>query len=90
MKKNQADYLSWQIKLLEVLDNFDVNIFKVKIFPAEDNILSTVKNFVQRGFPKDTKYLDPNIVTYFKHKDNLSIYDELLTYRNRIIVPDML
>ena len=52
--------------------------------------MSTVKNFVQRGFPKDTKYLDPNIVTYFKHKDNLSIYDELLTYRNRIIVPDML
>ena len=76
------------IKLLDVIDKFDIDSAKLKVATDKDTILSTVKHYVQIGFPKKEKDVDPIIANYFKYKDDLSIFDGLLTYRNRIVVPD--
>ena len=53
-------------------------------------VLNTDKEFVEFRYPNFNEVLDPNVKEYFRLKNDLSIINDFLTYRNRIVIPDAL
>ena len=104
-RNNQADFLSRLpihddsvkfsipiefVNLINSIEDISLDISNLKLAAHKDSVLNTVKEFVKNGFPNINEVLDPNVKEYFKLKNDLSIINDFLTYRNRIVIPDTL
>ncbi|KAK9736835.1 Reverse transcriptase (RNA-dependent DNA polymerase) [Popillia japonica] len=52
----------------------------------EENTLEKIKEYVQKRWPA-RKNCRPDILPYYKHRDYITIVDNMLTYQDRIIIP---
>lgn len=78
------------IKLINVIDDFkDLTIDKLREATLSDSVLSQVKSFVRSGFPRKLSNMNPQLEPYYKIQQELSIHNELLLYRNRIVIPEI-
>ena len=74
------------INLLEDFQKFKVDIKQLKKSASMDTKYCLLKETVQRGFcHKDEKH--HMIKPFIQYKDDLSIHDNLLLYRNRLWIP---
>ena len=104
-KNNQADFLSRLpitddsvtfstpvefVNLINSVEDINLDMSNLKLATEKDTVLNTIKDFVRLGFPNYNDILDPHVKEYFRFKDDLSIINDFLTYRNRIIIPDSL
>ena len=54
-----------------------------------DTLLWRVRDFVRKGFPNG-KDIEDCMLPFFKIRNDLSLHENVLLYRNRILVPEML
>ena len=74
------------IKLVEVVDFDDISFQTIKKFTMEDETLSQLVNNIWFGWnQKDVRLSEYNCV-----KSDLSLYDNVILYRNRILIPCVL
>ena len=76
--------------MINLVEDINLDISNLKLAIQKDTVLNTVKEFVKFGFPNNNEILDPNVKEYFRLKNDLSIINDILTYRNRIVIPDAL
>ena len=78
------------VNLINVIDSFkDLTIDKLKEATFNDSVLSQVKIFVKSGFPRKISSMNPQLEPYYRIQQELSIHNELLLYRNRIVIPEV-
>ena len=74
------------IKLVEVVDFDDISFQTIKKFTMEDETPSQLVNNIRFGWnQKDVRLSEYNCV-----KSDLSLYDNVILYRNRILIPCVL
>lgn len=69
----------------------DATLTELKNATKNDSILMQVKQFCINGWPKNKRQLlVPELNTYFKIKDELSVKNQLIFYKNKLVIPKML
>ncbi|XP_052130313.1 uncharacterized protein K02A2.6-like [Frankliniella occidentalis] len=56
----------------------------------EDPTLSQVIKFHYEGWPKNVKWLEGDVKAFFNLRNELSVDDDLLYFRNRLVIPNSL
>lgn len=76
--------------IFALYDKFPLDRIKLKAFIQEDHLLSQVYVYVKNGWPKQwsTKTCPADFTPYFRCRQALSIEDNCLFYRDRIVIPD--
>lgn len=74
------------VKMIQSLDFFDFSFKTVQNLTRNDSVLSKIISYVKFGWPNN----DRSCNEYSKFKKDLSIYDNVLLFRNRIVVPSEL
>ena len=70
------------VHMVQALDDKDVSFESIKSLSKSDPVLKKVINGVRYGWVND-----PLISEFAKVKDDLSIYDDVLLFRNRVVIP---
>ena len=52
----------------------------------EDEELQTVRKFISGGWPRHATSVPPSLLPYFKAQNDLSAFDGLITFQNRIVI----
>ena len=63
---------------------------RVRTATKEDPYMRILSNTIINGFPNEASCLPPQLQPYWQHKGNLSIVDEVIMFKDRIIVPPSL
>ena len=74
-----------------VLSSLPISDTKLREFQREtssDSTLQNVKDYVQQGWPRNKKDLDPQVQPYYQYRDEIIIANDLLLRNERIIVPN--
>ncbi len=72
------------VLLMELLEQSPVSAKQIKEWTSRDPILSSVRDFVIRGWRKT---VDPALHPYHQRESELSSYDDCILWENRVIVP---
>ena len=78
------------VNLIEIINNnesFDFDV--VKECTDKDTLLCQVREFVKHGFPKVDDKGD-SILPFYKIRQDLSLHENALLYRSRVVVPEVL
>ena len=78
------------INLVENVEKLNVSIDVVKKAITQDTVLNSVKTFINKGFPRNSENIYPGVIPFLKIKEDLSIHDEIVLFRNRMVIPEML
>ena len=71
------------VKLINAVDYFDVSFKDIQKCTFQDDELVALKAFIKLGFPNDSaKYFD-----YAPYKNELSLFNDVILYKNRILIP---
>ena len=76
--------------MINFAENINLDISNLKFASQKDTVLNTVMEFVKFWFPNINEILDTNVKDYFRLKNDLSMINYFLTYKNRIVIPDTL
>ena len=68
-------------------DLFSITFETIGMATSKDTTLKEVMRFVTNGWPASAKQLSGEIRRYFGLKDDLSVNDQCLMYRDRTVVP---
>ena len=63
---------------------------KLRIETARDPCLAKITEYITNGWPDDTRQCDPNVTPYWSMKDQLSVFDDLVLFDDRIVIPKVL
>ncbi|XP_064100788.1 uncharacterized protein K02A2.6-like [Macrobrachium nipponense] len=72
------------VKLVELLDFDDISFQAVKHFTNKDAVLSRLKNCLKLGWSKEHNM---SLLEYASVKDDLSLHNDVILYRNRVLIP---
>ena len=56
----------------------------------KDPVLQRLKQVIVDGWPPRKSHLCPSIYSYWDYKEELTVYDELIFKRNKVIIPVVL
>ncbi|XP_038063231.1 uncharacterized protein K02A2.6-like [Patiria miniata] len=65
----------------------DAKLAEITDETVQDNVLSLVSSYVKDGWPKYIKDVDPDVKRYWEEQDKISQINGILTYGDRIIIP---
>ena len=78
------------VKVINVIEGFEeLTIQKLQDVTRKDSVLSQVIKFVRLGFPPRSSVMNIQLDPYYKIQQELSIHNDLLLYRNRIVIPEV-
>ena len=63
---------------------------KIQTETSLDSCLSKVLEYIKSGWPIDIKNCDSKAILYWSVKDKLSIFENMILYENRIVIPKIL
>ncbi|XP_064090688.1 uncharacterized protein K02A2.6-like [Macrobrachium nipponense] len=72
------------VKLVELLDFDDISFQAVKRFTNKDAVLSQLINFLKLGWSKEHNM---SLLEYASVKDDLSLHNDVILYRKRVLIP---
>ncbi|XP_064090689.1 uncharacterized protein K02A2.6-like [Macrobrachium nipponense] len=72
------------VKLVELLDFDDISFQAVKHFTNKDAVLSQLKNCLKLGWSKEHNM---SLLEYASVKDDLSLHNDVILYRKRVLIP---
>ena len=59
----------------------------VRVATTSDQLMSHLASLIEDGFPESRSDLHPQLQQYYQHRDNLSTYDGVILYRDRVVIP---
>lgn len=65
-------------------------LLQIKLATAQDSSLALVQRYITSEWPDCGSAVPPQVKPYFSHRHSLSIVDGLITFDNRIVIPDSL
>ena len=68
-------------------DSFSNKLDQLRKSTAQDNQLTRLSHYINRGFPCDKKNLLTELHEFWNHREALSIESGLITCGNRVVVP---
>ena len=77
------------IHLINSLEGLDISLKNVMYVSNRDSILKQLKEYVKFGFPSKNN-IDPIVAEFMHVKDDLTMLDDVLMYRNRVIIPNVM
>ena len=63
---------------------------KLKTETANDPCLAKITYYILNGWPEHAKLCDPNVTPYWSLRNELSSYDGLVLYEDKIVIPKIL
>ena len=93
--QNNLDVVPFQnngnTTIASALDSLQVITWdKIKLATSSDQEMEEMLALVESGFPTCKADLPGNLQKFFRHRKDLSVYDNVLLYKNRIVVPKSL
>ena len=76
--------------IIDRINSTELMKSKIRTETSLDPCLSKVHNYIKSGWPCDIKKCDSNAILYWSVKDHLSLFDGMLLYENRIVIPKIL
>ena len=77
----------YTVSSLSLLPTTDRRLGEIKRSQTEDTSCSKVIRYMQHGWPAYLSSLDTHIKPYWEVQADLSLIDDLLMYKNRIVIP---
>ena len=74
------------VHMVESLETFDLSFENIKNLTKNDAILSKLLGYLKFGWPKQDKWC----TEYANVKTDLSIHDDVVLFRNRVVVPSVI
>ena len=62
----------------------------VRLATSSDDSMLTLIDFIEEGFPARRDELSPELRPYFQFRDDLSCYDGVILYKDRVVIPPSL
>ena len=62
----------------------------VRLATSSDDMMLTLVDFIEEGFPTQRDQLPPAIQPYFKFRHELSCFDGVVLYKDRVLIPPSL
>ncbi|RUS83681.1 hypothetical protein EGW08_008529 [Elysia chlorotica] len=62
----------------------------VRLATASDPIMMALSKTIEDGFPDDRTHLPPEIREFYQFRENLSTFDGVILYHDRVVVPPSL
>ena len=62
----------------------------VRLATTSDQLMSQLLEVIEDGFPENRTNLHPELKQYFQFRENLSTFDGVVLYRDRIVIPPSL
>ena len=81
VSKQPAEY----IKLLTVMDE-TVDLRTLLKHTNKDQTLCLLRTYIRQGFPSREK-INPAVGEFLKYKEELSVLEDLILFRNRVLIP---
>lgn len=92
--QNDKDIILTNVSIIDsitnefnILSKFSTTDFGLQ--QEQDEVLKTVKSYVLNGWPSKQDCLEKCLI-YYKFKDDFAVIDEILTYQDRIVIPENL
>ena len=57
---------------------------------SKDSVFNMLRHYVQKGFPHNNSNVNIDLLPYLKFKDDFSCHDNLIMFRNRLLIPNAL
>ena len=73
------------INLVSEIEYFDVTFQDISKLSNEENEIKELKNYIKFGFPNNK-----NGNQYFNYKNDLSLYKDVVLFKNRLLIPSKL
>ena len=74
------------VKLIEQLDSKKYSFGEIRDLTAEDPVLTKVVQYLKTGWPKNEVWANE----YSNCKLDLSLHDDVVLYRNRVVIPSVI
>ena len=65
----------------------DIHVEKLRLAQEQDDVLTQVKRYVLSGWPHYLSNTDTVLKPYFESRGYITICKDLLTFHNRVIIP---
>ena len=62
----------------------------VRLATTSDQLMSQLLDVIEDGFPENRNNLHPELKQYFQFRENLSTFDGVILYRDRVVIPPSL
>ena len=72
------------VRLVELLDFEDISYNVIRKYTKKDTMMSQLVNCIKLGWSKEHNL---SLVEYSNVKDDLSLHNDIVLYRNRILIP---
>lgn len=85
-----TNYLDNNLRVFTVISTSKENADRLKKAISQDAILQKVKEYVVQGWPEHKKSVQLDIRKYWDIKNDIFLHQDVLFYRNRLIIPNTL
>ena len=62
----------------------------VRVATASDSLMSLLANIIEEGFQENLGSIPPNLRQYHRYKENLTTFDGVILYKDRLVIPPSL
>ena len=79
--------------LQEFVHSINISSERLQLFRNEietDKSLKELKNFLLEGWPNDKRKIPDDLIVYWKHRNDLTIENDIIFFNDRVIVPHSL
>ena len=59
----------------------------VRLATASDEQMYTLSEYIENGFPDKRENLVPELRPFYQYRDNLSTFDGVILYKDRVVIP---
>ena len=84
------DTLEEELEIHVVLPMTPSNLKELQEETQKDAVLQRLKQVIADGWPPRKSHLSPSIRSYWDYKEELTIYDDLIFKRNKVVIPVVL
>ena len=77
----------YAVASLSLLPATDRRLAEIKLGQADDSSCSKVIEYIQHGWPSYLSSLDTNIKQYWNAQSDLTLINDILMYKDRLVIP---
>ena len=87
-QQDEAEICSQSSPPVKVIES--VTWDDVRVATTSDPLMSLLSQLIDDGFPDDRNNLHPDIRQYYQYRENLTTFDGVILYRDRLVIPPSL
>ena len=85
---DETEVCSQETSSVEVIESVTWN--DVRVSTSSDQLMSLLEQLIEDGFPDKRSEIPTELNAYYQYRDNLTTFDGVILYRDRVVVPPSL